>query len=372
MDQVLDLVRRYLPGRQFRQAGNGNILTTCPFHKGGEEKTPSFSVNPNKGLYHCFACHEAGTLKGLLFALHVPRATIDAELVHIQPLLDSQREQWKLEKTFAFSKKDPFKADYTLPETLLSNYEFCPFSLTGRDNPWSKLEVPADVPIPTLPNWGFDPSVLQKLQVGYDQWNHRITWPLRDLYGDLAGISGGSTKPDQWPKYKVYQGGTRINGKWVPGDYGSWFDENFPDYRCENHDFLWNYNAVYPRVLGMSDPDATVVLVEGFKACTWMIQQGFVNTVALMGSYLSDRQRQMLERLRVTLYLFLDNDNAGRKATYRIGNLIKQSMNWRVRVVPYPPNHVNTQPDFYPHEWLTWMFANSRTLLEHLNDSRRM
>ena len=131
------------------------------------------------------------------------------------------------------------------------------------------------------------------------------------------------------------------------------------------------FHDVHPRLQAMSDPDASVFLVEGFKACSWMLQCGYRDTVALMGSYLSDRQRQMLERLGVTVYLFLDNDDAGRKATYRVGNLLKNAMHWKVRIVPYPPGHFKTQPDYYPPDWINWMVSNSQTLIEHLANSRR-
>ena len=346
----MDLVRRYLPG-SFRPSGAGNWQTTCPFHKGGQERTPSFSIHPEKGTWHCFTCHEAGTLKNLLFRLNVPRATIDAELKFIQPILDAQRANWKIEKDNTFQKGNPFKADYVLPEAILGAYDYCPYGLVTK---------------------GFDPSLLQRLQIGFDPYNQRITYPLRDMYGDLAGIVGGKTLDWQQPKYKVYEGSKKIGNQVKAGDFGQWFDGEFPTYRCENHDFLWNYHEVYPRVAGVSDPDATVFIVEGFKACMWMLQCGYLNTVALMGSYLSERQRQMLEWLGVNIYLFLDNDEAGRRATLKVGHLLKRPMNWRIRVVTYPPGHDRTQPDNYTQEWLNWMIGNSRSFLEYLNDRSRL
>lgn len=351
-EHVLALLSKYLPGA-LRPTGGHNVLTKCPFHKGGQERKPSFSVNLEEGLFHCFTCHEAGNLRTLLKKLSVPRDTIDTELSSVRPFLEAQQRKFRVEKDNFFINRDVFQADYTLPEAILGVYEWCPTILT---------------------NDGFDPYLLQRMEIGYDRENNRVMYPLRDMYGNLAGFSGGVTPLSTWqfPKYKVYQGGRRgVDGKWVTGDYGAWFDDRFPDYRCENHDFLWNFDKVYPRFIGMSDPNATVYIVEGFKACLWMIQSGFENTVALMGSYISERQQKMLHRLGCTVTLFLDNDSAGRKATVRVGKLLQRPMYGRVKVVRYPVEDDKTQPDDYEQKAIQDFVSNPQPLTEYLNQTRK-
>jgi DNA primase len=97
----------------------------------------------------------------------------------------------------------------------------------------------------------------------------------------------------------------------------------------------------------MSDPNATVFIVEGFKACMWMLQAGYKDTVALMGSYISDRQQMMLHRLSTNIVLFLDNDKAGREAAVWVGELLFKPMRGRITVVQYPQEDEDTQPDDY-------------------------
>lgn len=186
-EQVLAIVQRHLPGT-LRPSGGGNALTKCPFHKEGKETSPSFSVHLDKGVFHCFTCHLAGDIRRLLRLLGLSRESIDVETAIIRPFLDKNRELAELEKQTLFYRQDPFKADYVLPESLLGVYDWCPTRLVEK---------------------GFDPLLLQDLEIGFDRRNNRITFPLRDMYGNLAGISGGSMTPDQWPKYKVYQGGRR-------------------------------------------------------------------------------------------------------------------------------------------------------------------
>jgi DNA primase len=348
-EQILALLAKYLPG-PFKPSGSSNILTRCPFHKGGEEKTPSFSVNVEKAIFNCFTCHESGNIQQLLRMMNIPRVTVDAEAAFLRPLLDKNREMALFEKKHVFVDRDPFKADYILPESILGVYE------------WMPLKLVED---------GFDPNLLKYLEVGFDKANLRITYPLRDMYGNLAGFSAGATQADQKPKYKVYQGGKRLaNGYYSPGDFGPWFDEQFPGYRCENHDFLWNYDRVHPRVVGNPGKDSVVYVVEGFKACMWMIQNGYINTVALMGSYISDRQQQMLHRLGGTVVLCLDNDDAGKMGTIKIGELLWNPMYGRIKVINYPKGDTVTQPDDYEPQALYQMVNESKSFVDFFNQSK--
>jgi DNA primase len=359
-EHVLALVQRHLPDYRLRPSGGSNYQTKCPFHKEGKERTPSFSINVDKGVFQCFTCHVTGGIKRLLYLLGVPRASIDIETQVIQPFLDRQREILRVERQYTFTRHDPFKTEFLLDEGILGVFDWMPVRLVGD---------------------GFDPQLLHALEVGYDRQNERITYPLRDLYGNLAGFSGGATLPTQEPKYKVYQGGRRaMDGKtWIEGDLGDWFDEKYPGYRCENHDFLWNYDKVYHQLIETSDRGARLYLVEGFKACMWMLQCGYWSTVALMGSYISEKQQRLLHRLGCTIVLLLDNDEAGRKGTINIGDLLWAPMYGRVMVAQYPQADVeesifrkeNSQPDDYEPEVIHQMTQSSVMFAEHFNRSMR-
>jgi len=347
-EHVLSLLDRYLPAAGARPGAGGNVLMKCPFHKGGLETRPSFSVNADLGVFHCFTCHTAGSIGYLLRLLGLPRHLIEKELAVIQPELDANRAQAEFQKKHFHAVQDPFKAKVILPETLLAVYEWCPTSLTEA---------------------GFDMGLLQDYEVGFDRRHQRVTYPLRDVYGNLAGIAGGRTLPHQEPKYKVYQGSSRdAHHRLIEGDFGPSFDEMFPGYRCENHDFVWNLDRVYPRVMqAMSEQDSTVFVVEGYKACLWMIQSGYLNTVALMGSYVSEAQQRLLHRLGGPVVLFLDNDEPGRRATQKVGNLLWRPLHGRLKVVPYPQEDVqasldgesDSQPDDYEAQGIHQMVASS-------------
>lgn len=358
-EQVLELFKRHLRG-PFRPSGGTNYLTTCPIHKGGEEKTPSFSIDIEKGVFHCFTCHIAGDVRWLLHLLGLPRNQIDSETSSIKPFLDRNRENHRLEQQHFYVNRDPFKADYILPESILGVFDWLPLKLV---------------------NDGFDPKMLQRLEIGYDRRNDRITYPLRDMYGNLAGFSGGASL-GQEPKYKVYQGKRKdaTGRRWIPGDFGEWFDEQYPDYRCENHDFLWNFDKVLPALEIASDRSTTVFLVEGFKACLWMHQSGFPLTVALMGSYISERQQRMLHMLGCRVALFFDNDDAGRRAALRVGDFLWKPLYGKIDVIAYPEHDVvaslaqeegNTQPDDYERDAVIELVQQRMTYVDYFNHMRR-
>lgn len=337
-EYVLELVSQFLPG-PFKRSGE-YIVCKCPFHKGGNERTASFGVHLEKGVFNCFSCHESGDLRRLLRLLGTPREQVDSILDPIKKDLQRSKELYEQTKQHFFLDTDPFKATFVLPEDLPAIFDWMPVSLVEK---------------------GFDPKLLQDMEIGFDRKNNRIMYPIRDMYGALAGYSGGATLQDQIPKYKVYQGGHKKGSLWCPSDYGDWFDEKFPGYKFENHHFLWNFNRVFPRVIDVEEGNDTIFIVEGFKACLWMIQAGFINTIALMGSSISERQQRMLHRLGGDVVLCLDNDDAGRRATEKVGSVLWEPLHGKVFVMKYPKEHefLKTQPDNYQPDVLYQMMQHA-------------
>lgn len=363
MSEVLNVVSKYLPG-PFKKSGDNNLLTRCPFHKEGQEKRPSFSINTQKGVYHCFTggCPAgSGTIKKLLELLNVPSAKIQEHVTAIQPFIEQSQRKHALERISAFSYNDPFRAEFPLTPAIQGAYDFCPTYLLEK---------------------GYSQQLLHEMEVGYDIKNNRIMYPIHDMYGSLAGYSGGATALTTeyvWQKYRVYSGRVQdSSGKWHPGDYGEWFDEwflkeyNVPssEYRVRNHHYLWNFHRVWDRRCTSPESVPTIYVVEGFKACLWMIQSGFQNTVALMGSYISERQHQLLQRTGCEIVLCLDNDKAGRAATTKCGKQLFPSVYGRLSVLKYPDSDDNTQPDDYESDYLRTLVESKVKFNDHLTNSK--
>jgi DNA primase len=295
---VVDEIAKYVTGLK-KGAGN-NWMGFCPIHgeQAGKSK-PSFSLNAATGMWYCFAGCGGGGLPTFLKLLDVPRPRVDTLMEKLRPHLTTVEKRADLTQA-----KNLFQTPYPLPEKLLGIYEECPVSL---------IEA------------GFTEETLWTHDVGFDEEQQRITFPIRDLNGTLAGISGRDVTGRAAEKYKVYQRELQEIG--------------FKNYKLEKGNYLYRWERVYQNVY--ANPDRPpVYITEGFKACLWMVQNGFPNTVALMGSSMTDVQKMFIERLGGPVVLCLDNNSAGIKGTARIGYRLSGA---RILVMRYPPDV--QQPD---------------------------
>ena len=293
--------------RYVKMSGPDDIGGPCPFHKGGMEKNPSFYISLKTGVFYCHSCKAKGTFIQFLKRFNAPPTLIDS-------ILELGRREPKYK---ARVKLSPGIGEHVLNEGLLGVFQYCPTDLVKE---------------------GFDAKLLQKLEVGFDKNEMRIIFPIRDLYGNLIGLSGRTVTND-YPRYKVYKSTDIL--KYAPDDPE--VIARYKVYDVKNHDHLWNLHNVYPSAF-YGDTD-TLIIVEGYKACIWLLQQGLDNVVALQGSSITQAQCQLLGRLGVTIIMFLDNDQAGKDGTYTAGYWIRKR-GLRVLAVTYPEwCDETTQPD---------------------------
>lgn len=312
---VLELAHSLIPG--LKQGAGSNWSGYCPLH--GEtpgKSTRSFSFNASTGQWYCFAGCGGGHLRSLLKGLGRSRNSIDLTMQRLDRFLV------KVDKRASpVKRKGLFQTQYPLPERILGLFEQCPVSLLEE---------------------GFDEDLLWRHDVGYDSERKWITFPIRDVEGTLAGISARTNDPHQ--KYKVYRKELQEMG--------------FPRYELEKGDYLWRWDIVYPQVY-MAGERPTIYVVEGFKAALWMVQCGFENTVALMGSSMSDVQRVFLERLGGTVIWCLDHDRTGQKMTDRNATNLHGV---RQLVMRYPDTDARLQPDDLSEDDLVDAVENSLRL----------
>jgi len=287
MSEIRNLLERYLgPPR----GGGEELRYLCPFHK---ETSPSFYVSAATGVSFCHACNKGRSFPQLLKDLGADYRFITAATKFILP-----------HKKSASKKALASQPVVPLPEELMGVFRWCPGELLAA---------------------GFDKDILRVYEVGFDLIHNCPVYPIRDHLGRLVAISGRFEN-----SYMLY-GPTHLQP----------FLENPPKGKVNKSWFLWNLHNIYPEVfhLGGTGP---VILTEGFKACLWCIQHGYPNTVALMGSYLSDEQTEMLLTLGSDIILFLDQDTAGQNGVERAIKALKESR--QVRVAKYPRSG-KLQPD---------------------------
>lgn len=228
-------------------SGKGFVLATCPVHKGGRERNPSFSVNTYTGSYHCFSCGIKGDFADLQRLL---RIRIDADVLEKQD-----------------TSKGP--ENDRVNEAILGIFKQCPLDLLAA---------------------GFSEETLYNHEIGFDDLYQRTTFPIRDVDGRLVAISGRS-KPGEDPRYKVY---THYMLRGAADNL----------YSPRSKRFLYGGHTVKPGA-------PSVVLVEGYKGCLWVRQAGFPNTVATMGTKVTDEQIDRLRRLTSRVIILFDMDRSG-------------------------------------------------------------
>jgi len=285
-----------------REGAGGNWIGYCPIHGESPGKSsPSFSFNAVTGQWHCFAGCGGGGFTQLLKKLHKSDQYIDRTMERLRPHLTPVT---KLKKP-SVATGGMFLTEYPLPEKLLGLFEYMPRELEKM---------------------GFEESVLRDNDVGVDVERDRTTYALRDLHGTLAGIIG---KPNGGGggKYRVYE--------------SELVEMGFKDYHINNRRFFWRWEKVYPSVYHSEDP-GPVYVAEGYKACLWLVQHGYYNTVAIMGTSLSFTQQMFLERLGTRIILCLDNDHWGRVGTSKAGYKLR---GLDVAVMDYPYPEIKLQPD---------------------------
>jgi len=285
------------------QTPSDNLAAYCPFHKDGQERTPSFYlyVGPTKsdkqhtGAAFCGACGRGWSFSGLLRALHVDNRYIDA-------VNDIFAEMHQKEETpyDGVNFETP-----QLPEAILGKFDYAPKKLIKE---------------------GFQKSVLKEFCIGFDKEHSRITFPLRDHRGNLVGISGRSVIGEH-PRYKIYR---------------SEFHSVQPGYELKKGRTVWGLDRLYTTAMTVG-LDSPIIVCEGFKAAMWVVQHGFPNTVALIGAFCSKEQALLLSRVTNKLILFLDNDSAGIKATYKMIPILRGAL--EVDVANYPQGYYGKSPD---------------------------
>ena len=283
----------------------GNLFGLCPFHG---EKTASFSVAPDKGIYYCFGCHKGGgainfimEIEGLSYADAVRFLAKRAGLE--LPEDDRDNSQYKKkERLWALCKesarffheqlKSPGARDVWdyIHKRGLSPSTVKRFGLGFAPNGWNNL-------MDAMTAKGFTKSelleaglVLQHKEKGtfYDRFRNRLMFPIIDVRGNVIGF-GGRVMDDSTPKYL-----------------------NSPETLIFNK----RRNLFALNVVKKSKSDC-IILTEGYMDAIALHQYGFDCAVASLGTSLTQEHADLLSKYTNEVVLTYDGDQAGQNATQR-------------------------------------------------------
>ena len=369
---IVDLVSRFV---NLRKAGS-HWKGLCPFHA---EKTPSFTVNPQKGIFHCFGCGVGGDAFGFVMRqdrLSFPeavRALAKSAGIALPEERgaqsgDSGREELLRVMDLAgrfysdtLWKPAGERARAYLGERGIDTGIAGHFGLGYAPEGWESLitfmkteKVSEEALIAT----GL--AVARENRAGaYDRFRGRLLFPIRDLQGRVVAF-GGRGFGDEQPKYLS--------------------SPETPLYTKGN--LLYAADLARPTIQSQN----RALLVEGYVDCIMAHQHGFTGAVAALGTAFTPAQLALLRRYCDEVVTFFDADAAGQKAAARAEELLEptgRGMAWavnrsgafegagalRVKVALLPAGH---DPDTFLRtigsEAFTERIAAARSILSYALD----
>lgn len=297
---IVDLIDSRVP---LKKTGS-NFVARCPFHT---EKSPSFSVNRNRQMYHCFGCGVSGNaISFLMDYSHLGFVEAVEDLAAFVGV-EVPREEGK---DFVIADKEGLSRLYSILEGVAVFYaeqlrtsegqqaiEYLKergvsgevardFSLGFAPQSWDVLVAQFDR------NALIDAGMLVVREDGkvYDRFRGRLMFPIRDKRKRVIGF-GGRVLDESLPKY--------LNSPETPV-----FSKSKELY------------GLYELLQRNSRPER-ILVVEGYMDVIALAQYGISNAVAALGTAMSKTQIDLLFRFATELVFCFDGDNAGRQAAWK-------------------------------------------------------
>ncbi|MFT8317533.1 MAG: DNA primase [Sporolactobacillus sp.] len=330
VDIIGDYVQLSKQGREF--------TGLCPFHS---ERTPSFSVSPDKQLYHCFGCGAGGNvftfimeIEGMSFseaAQHLAdKAKIDLGLPDSAHGQSNGSDSGKKSMLAAFELLTKFYhyllstakfgsegMDY-LGKRLFTQEMIDRFRIGFAVNSWDtatslltrrQVDLAQMAKLGMVAERGFDHQY-------FDKFRNRIIFPIFNNRGQTVAFAG-RTLGDDKPKYL-----------------------NTPEsVLFHKGSILYGYHLARPDIRKNNQ----VVLLEGYADVIRAHQAGVTWSVASMGTSLTEQQAAMLKRSAETIIICYDSDDAGIEAAFRAAGMLTGSGNL-IKVAKMPEG---LDPDDY-------------------------
>ncbi len=290
----------------------------CPFH---QEKTPSFSVTPDKGLFYCFGCQAGGDVisflmkvdhltfmdaaKKLSVQLHIPvpeREQTPQEQAR-EKQLAKIREANGLAARFFHACLEQTEQGRLMRQYLrnrgIDKETSEKFMLGAALDRWDAL-------FKALSKRGVEPEIMlaaglivkrEKGDGYYDRFRNRVMFPIKDAHGRVVGF-GGRAMGDASPKY-LNTGETE------------WFNKR---------QLLYALDIALPVIR----KERQAIVVEGYMDAISMHAAGLQQTVASLGTAFSEQQARLLAKIADSVCFAYDSDAAGQQATGRALEIVRK------------------------------------------------
>ena len=313
---IVSLVSEYV---KLEKRGQ-NYLGLCPFHN---EKTPSFTVSPEKKIAHCFGCGKGGNI--FQFVSLIENITYNQAIAKLGTRLGLDIES-NDNKEASYDLNNELDIMYYGHRLLADYYNY--ILLNTKE---------AEDALKYLLDRGLSEDVIKHFNLGYAPRDNNIAlnfFNSNKINLDLmveAGLLGKNDNGDYYDVFKdrvmfpiknnqnqvvAFSGRTMSTDKSVPKYYNTHETKIF-----EKRTVLYNYSDARSFIAKENE----VILCEGYMDVIKAHQNGMKNAVALMGTNIDNNKLKEVLSLVKKITLSLDNDEAGSKAQIEIGNRIIQT-----------------------------------------------
>ncbi len=315
-NDIVDIISQYV---HLTRKGR-NYFGLCPFHN---EKSPSFSVSPDRQIFHCFGCGVGGNvytflmkIEGITFKDAVEQL---AERANIQlPVLNNNADNAREELKAKVYKVNEFTAEFYHQNLYKPTAKIAQEYVKKRKMNRDTLEAyqigysgKFDELYQALKKQGFaekeilESGLVNKNDNGkyIDRYRNRLMFPICDVRGKVIAF-GGRVLDDSKPKY--------INSP-----------ENIV-YSKGRHLFGLNVAKKYSK--------EKIIIVEGYMDVISLYQRGIMNVVGALGTALTEQQGWLLRKSTEQIILGFDADGAGQTAVARSMEIL-QKMGCDMRVL---------------------------------------
>ena len=313
---ISDVMQNYA----FIENKGGSKWVKCPFHGGGNERTPSCKLDDNRGTFYCFGCHESGDIFSLIMKKEGVDFSTAVEILAKKAGVELEEASSSYNKDEAKKKREEKENLYELYSRLSNAFHYLLVSSKEGENAREYL---------TKRN--VSQEMIEKFQLGYaplnKDWlyNFLINKGYSDAFLKQSGLF--SQKSEKWPLFRGRlmfpirdrQGRTiAFSGRDLTGDDKAPKYINSPE--TQIYQKKENYFGLYEAKNTISEGKFGPILCEGNFDVVSMHQAGYTSAIASLGTSFTNEQCTNMKKWYPNNQVFnilYDSDAAGQKSTER-------------------------------------------------------
>lgn len=323
-NDIVDIISEYTT---LKRTGN-NMMGLCPLHN--DKKSPSLSVSPDKQIFHCFGCGAGGTV------IHYIQAQMNLDFMDALRYL-AERAHLEMPTTKGGDRKKSLANSKKRERIYMVNIESARYFHESLSKPVGSIGLKY------LHDREISNTTIKKFGIGYapEGWNNLINYLREKGYTENDMYDAGVIKRrDNGTFYDAFYDGRVIfpiidvrgnvigfGGRIIEGKSDAPKYWNTP----ETLVFKKKENLFGLNIAKDSKKDKLLIM-EGYMDVISLHQNGFPNAVASLGTAFTPEQARLIKRYSARAVLCYDNDEAGKKATIRSGDILTKS-DVKVRVL---------------------------------------